>query len=186
MGRTDDAMEGPAGFAAGRTLWRRCRSIETSEDEVERFLDLAALADGQLDGEEHDRVAARVASDPAAAADVAAARVVSAGGIALPGGIEPVIQRAVAIVADAPENVQIIRLARQSLARRILESAAQWGGLAAAIVVASWLGFAMGSGASLSLNQPGQVTQISNENFLPELLDPPTGFIRYLGEGQQT
>ena len=65
---------------------------------------------------------------------------------------------------------------------------AQWGGLAAAIAFASWLGFAMGSGASLSFSQPGQPSQagIGDENYLPELLDPSTGFLRDLGEGQQT
>jgi hypothetical protein len=55
-----------------------------------------------------------------------------------------------------------------------------------AIGFASWIGFAMGSGASLTLSQPGLQKQISDENFLPELLDPSTGFLRDLGDGQQT
>jgi hypothetical protein len=68
---------------------------------------------------------------------------------------------------------------------------AQWGGLAAAIAFASWLGFAMGSGASQSFSQPGQpnpvqANPVGDENFLPELLDPSTGFLRDLGEGRQT
>jgi hypothetical protein len=63
---------------------------------------------------------------------------------------------------------------------------AQWGSLAAAIVVASWLGFAMGSGASLDLSQPRQQSQAGVDSLLPEVLDPATGFLRDLGEGQQT
>jgi hypothetical protein len=70
--------------------------------------------------------------------------------------------------------------------RQILHAVAQWGSLAAAIAFASWLGFSMGSGASLTLIQPGQPNQISDDNPLPELLDPPTGFLRDLGAGQQT
>jgi hypothetical protein len=68
----------------------------------------------------------------------------------------------------------------------VLQGGAQWGGLAAAIAVASWLGFAMGSGASLTLSAPGQQRQLGDESFIPELLDPSTGFLRDLGGGQQT
>ncbi len=63
---------------------------------------------------------------------------------------------------------------------------AQWGSLAAAIAFTSWLGFAMGSGVSQTLTQPSQSNQISDENFLPELLDPSTGFLRDLGSGLQS
>ena len=139
-----------------------------------------------LDDEEHDRIAARVAGDPVAMADVAAARALSAGGIAMPGGIEPIIERAVAIVEPAPERVRKIPASPRPAGRHILQGVAQWGSLAAAIALASWLGFAMGSGVSQTLSQPGQTNQISDENFLPELLDPSTGFLRDLGSGQQT
>ena len=104
MTRIDDEMGKPASFEAGRTLWQRCCIAETAESESERFLDLAALADGMLDDDEHDRIAALVASDPVAMADVAAARALSTGGIAMPGGFEPIIERAIAIVAPAPER----------------------------------------------------------------------------------
>jgi len=47
--------------------------------------------------------------------------------------------------------------------------------------LASWLGFAMGSDTSLALSQSGTA---SDASFLPELLDPGTGFLlRDLSEG---
>ncbi len=187
MSRIEDGTEGTAGFEAGRTLWQRCRTTETPDNEAERFLDLAGLADAMLDDDdEHDRVAALVGTDPVAMSDVAAGRAISAGGIAMPGGLERVIERALTIIDDAPGQGRVIPFAPQPVGRSVLQGVAQWGGLAAAIAVASWLGFAMGSGASLSLSQPGQPHQASDENFLPELLDPSTGFLRDLGEGQQT
>jgi anti-sigma factor RsiW len=188
MSRIDDgAMEGPAGFEAGRALWRRCRGAEMPNNEVERFLDLAGLADGLLDDEdEHDRVAALLIADPAAAADVAAARAIATGGIAMPSGLERIIQRAVAIVDKAADERPVIPLRPQPTGHRVLQGVAQWGGLAAAVAFAGWLGFAMGSGASLTLTQPGEQTQIGDESFLPELLDPSTGFLREFVEGRQT
>jgi anti-sigma factor RsiW len=186
MTRTNEAMEGPADFEAGRTLWQRCRTTEAPESEAERFLDLAALADGMLDEEEHDRVVARLAGDPTALADVAAARALSAGGIAMSSGIEPIVERAVAILDQPPPRARGGVALSQRSGRAMINLLAQWGSLAAAIAVASWLGFAMGSGASSTLIQPGQANQTGDENFLPELLDPSTGFWRDFSAGQQT
>lgn len=185
MTRANDAIEGPADFEAGRTLWQRCRKTEAPESEAERFLDLAALADGTLEDEEHDRVVARLTGDSTALSDVAAARALSVGGIAMPSGIEPIIERAVAILEPPAASNRVVALAPSS-GRAVLQIVAQWGSLAAAIAFASWLGFAMGSGASLTLIQPGQPSQIGDDSFLPELLDPATGFLRDLGTGQQT
>jgi hypothetical protein len=187
MSRIDDATEEPAGSDAGRTLWLRSRTAEMPDDETEWFLDLASLADGMLDDEdEHDRVAAYVAADRVAAADVAAARAISIGGIAMPGGLEPVIARALALVDGAPPSARVVPFLPPPAGRRVLQGVAQWGGLAAALAVAGWLGFSMGSGASLRLSAPGQLQQFGEGNFLPELLDPSTGFLRDLGEGRQT
>ena len=63
---------------ADRRLWQRCRTIDADEDEAARFLDLAAYADGLLDIEERERVAALLAVDPQAAADVRAAQLADA------------------------------------------------------------------------------------------------------------
>jgi len=65
--------EGP-NPAEDRRLWQRCRTMDAGEDEAARFLDLAAYADGLLDIEERERVAALLAGDPQAAADVRAAQ----------------------------------------------------------------------------------------------------------------
>src|SRR2546429_186870 len=64
--------EGP-NPAEDRRLWQRCRTMDAGEDETARFLDLAAYADGLLDIEEQERVAALLSADPEAAADVRAA-----------------------------------------------------------------------------------------------------------------
>ncbi len=82
--------------AEDRRLWQRCRTMDADEDEAARFLDLAAYADGLLDIEEQERVAALLAADPEAAADVRAARALAA---AEPtsAGLERIIARASAI-----------------------------------------------------------------------------------------
>lgn len=185
MTRAKDKMEETAAFEAGRGLWQRCRVSEVPDSDTERFLDLAAMADGTLDEEEHERVAERLARDPIARADVAAARALCVGGIAMPGGIEAIIGRAGAIL-DAAAPDPIVTAAALPGGRAMLQAVAQWGSLAAAIAFASWLGFAMGTGVSETLTQPGSVSQISDDNSLPELLDPSTGFLRDLGMGQQT
>jgi anti-sigma factor RsiW len=186
MTRAKDAIEEPADVDADRRLWQRCRTIEAPERDSERFLDLAAFADGILDEEEHDRVAERLAVDPIARADVAAARALSVGGIAMPGGIETVIERATAILDHARVSNPVATAAPPPAGRALLQAMAQWGSLAAAIAFTSWLGFAMGRGASLTMIQPAPVSQTSDENFLPDMLDSSTGFLRDLGIGQQT
>jgi anti-sigma factor RsiW len=184
MSRTSEEAGNSGEFEWGRSLWRRCQSADAPMDEAARFLDLAAFAEGLLDEEEHDRVAADLAADPAVAAALALGR-----GLAAPSRAETgrIIARASALVSEAPSEPGIV-LPFHALPthRRILQGLAQWGSLAAAIVVASWLGFAMGSGASLDLSQPRQQSQVGVDSLLPEVLDPATGFLRDLGEGQQT
>jgi anti-sigma factor RsiW len=159
-----------------RTLWQRCRTIDAPEDEAARFLDLAAFAEGRLDPDERDRVAALLALDPAAAADVAAARALAGGLGETPEGLDRVIARAGAILPDTPGIPGRVVPFRLREHRPILHGVTQWGSLAAAIAIASWLGFAMGSDASLALSQTGPAIDT-------ELLDPGTGFLRDLGEG---
>ncbi len=190
MSRADEEMGKPANFESDRAVWRYCRATDAPEDEAERFLDLAAFADGLLVEEERDRVACLLASDPAASADVAAARMLSSVSGAAPAGDAPIIAKIIAradpLASDLdPEPGRVLPF-RAEPPRPILHRFAQWGSLAAAIVVAGWLGFAMGSGASLTLTQPPQASQPSAASFLPELLDPGTGFLRDLVEGQQT
>jgi anti-sigma factor RsiW len=186
MSGSDRETEKSEEFETGRALWRHCRAADAPADEAARFLELAAFADGLLDDEEHDRVAADVATDPVAAADVAAMRALAGAPGIPPAELEHIIARASALVdPPPPETGLVLPFRALSARRRILQGLAQWGSLAAAIVVASWLGFAMGSGASLDLTQPSQ-SQVGADGLLPELLDPSTGFLRDLGEGLQT
>ena len=168
--------------AADRRLWQRCRGIDVTEDEAARFLDLAAYADGLLDTEEEERVAALLAADPETAADVRAARALN---LAEPtsAGLERIIARAGAISpvgAAAPGRVVPFARGR---GRRAVELFAGWGSIAAAVALASWLGFAMGSDTSRALYEPRPP---SDSTLLPELFDPAPSFLRDLGEGMRS
>ena len=166
---------------ADRRLWQRCRTIDVDEDEAARFLDLAAYADGLLDIEESERVAALLAVDPQAAADVRAAQLADAERTSV--GLERIIARAGAISSEADAaSGKIVPFAPRH-GRRILETFAQWGSLAAAVALVGWLGFAMGSDTSLALSQPRQPR---DTGLLPELFDPGPNFLRDLGEGMRT
>jgi len=168
--------------AEDRRLWQRCRTMDADEDEAARFLDLAAYADGLLDIEERERVAALLTADTEAAADVRAAQA-PAVAERTSAGLERIIARASAISSEADSaSGKIIPFAPRH-GRRVLQTFAEWGSLAAAVALAGWLGFAMGSDTSLALSdhrQPGDT------GLLPELFDPGTGLLRDLGEGLRT
>ena len=74
MSRTDEEREELSDWSSDRALWRRSCLTDAPEDEASRFLDLAAFADGLLEPDERDRIAALLAGDPVATDDVAAAR----------------------------------------------------------------------------------------------------------------
>lgn len=164
--------------AEDRRLWQRCRTMDAEEDETARFLDLASYAEGLLDIEERERVAALLAADPQAAADVRAAQAL-ADADPTSAGLERIVARASAILRDADS---VVPLAPRR-GRRLLQISAQWGSLAAAIALAGWLGFAMGSDTSLALSD---TRQPSAAGLLPELFDPGTVLLRDLGEGLRT
>ena len=182
MSPTDEEREELADWSSDRALWRRSCLTEATEDEVSRFLDLAAFADGLLEPDESDRIAARLAADPAARDDVAAAREGGAGPDELPETLERIVARAGAILPSEPTS-RVVAFTPPPRRRRILHGVAQWRSLAAAMVLASWLGFAMGSDTSRTLSAP--VPQ-SDASFLPELFDPGSGFLRDLGEVLRT
>ena len=183
MIRTDEERAERPDPLSDRRLWERSRVIDAPEDEAARFLDLAAFADGCLDAEDQDRVAALLATDPDAAADVRSARMLD-GTEEGSADIERIIARACAILPGADQPCgRVIALALRRSRRPLVQSFAQWGSIAAAIAVASWLGFAMGSDASLALSNPRQP---SDAGFLPELFDPASSFLRDLGEGLRT
>ncbi len=182
MMRTDDEREEKPDPVSDRRLWQRCRLTDAPEDEALHFLDLAAFIDGLLDTEEQERVAVLLTADPDAAADVQTARVLDSTDQTY-GEIERVIARACAILPGAaPARGRVISLAPRQR-RRLVQDFAQWGSIAAAVAMASWLGFAMGSDASLALSDPRQP---SDASFLPELFDPASGLLRDFGEGLRT
>jgi anti-sigma factor RsiW len=181
MMRSDKEREERQGAASDRRLWQRCRTADAPNDEA-RFLDLAAFAEGLLDADDQDRIAAWLADDPDAAADVSAARTLE--GHDGPGDeVDRVIARACAISPETdPARGRVVVLA-QWRGRRIAQGFAQWSSIAAAIALAGWLGFSMGSDTSLALSAPPQPNEAS---FLPDLFDSGPAFLRDLGEGLRT
>jgi anti-sigma factor RsiW len=156
--------------------------MDADEDEAARFLDLAAYADGLLDIEERERVAALLTADTEVAADVRAAQALAVAERAS-AGLERIIARASAISPEADSaSGKIVPFAPRH-GRRALQTFAQWGSLAAAVVLAGWLGFAMGSDTSLALSDHRQP---NDTGLFPELFDPGTGLLRDLGEGLRT
>jgi hypothetical protein len=182
MSPTDEEREELADWSSDRALWRRSCLTDAPEDEASRFLDLAAFADGLLEPDEHDRVAALLAGDVVAKNDVSAARRIDSGAVEPPARLERIVARACAAF-PGETNARVVAFPPPPWRRRIFHGLAQWGSLAAAIAIASWLGFAMGSDASRTLSGP---VPSGDASFLPELFDPGGGFLRDLGEVLRT
>ncbi len=184
--RGDDTRRDPAAGLPDAALWRRSRTVDMTEDEVEaeRYLDLAGFADGRLDPDDCERVAERLAGDPAAAGDVAAARSLTADAERTEAMPEAAIGRASALVGgDAPQRATVIPFPLGRRNRPRLLGLARWGSLVAAMAVASWLGFTLGMDTSRTY---AQIRQGGEDSFLREFLDPSAGFMRDLTEGTQT
>ena len=163
-----------------RELWRRSRVTETVEDEAERCLDLAGFADRLLDPDERERVAERLARDPDAAADVAAARALARGAVyASPP--EAVVARARALVGGDAGADNVLPFRPRPGGRAMARWAAQWGSLAAAVVIAGWLGFTLGMDTSHAFG-PGR----AGDDVLDELIDVSAGLMRDLTDGSRT
>jgi len=184
--RGDDTRRDPAAGLSDAALWRRSRMVDMTEDaaEVERYLDLAGVADGRLDPDDRERVAEWLADDPVAAADVAAARALAARAERLDAVPGAVIARASALVdGGGPRRGTVIPFWPSRRDRPRLRGVAGWGSLVAAMAVASWLGFTLGMDTSSSF---AQIRQAGDDGFLREFLDPSTGFMRDLTEDSQT
>ena len=192
-----DPTEPAAPELADRALWQFSRMIDASPDDAGRILDLAGFADRCLDPDDEERVAEWLAGDPIASGDVAAARALGARAEPLEPAPDPVVARARALVERIKERSTVVPFpvvpfpvvpfpaGRRD--RPTLHRMASWGSLAAAMAVASWLGFTLGMDTSLSLSQAGaQRGQGGEDGFLREMLDPSTGFIRDLTEGNRT
>ena len=180
----DGAAGVPRAASPDRALWRRSVALDMAEDEAERFLDLAGYAEDRLDPDERDRIAERLAKDPMAAADVAAARAFARSGLPDESAPADVVARACALVADGtPLRGRLIPFPQFLRPQPTLHGIARWTGLAAAIVLASWLGFALGGDASAFF---GPASQASEDSLLRDLLDPSTAFLRDLTGAVQT
>ena len=147
-----------------RDVWRRSQQTDTSRDEAEVLMDLAAFADNRLDPDEAARVEVLIVGDADAAADVVAARVLA--GTAMAAADPAIIGRAEALVGEGKPEAVLIAFPTPRPASRPWYSAASWSGLAAAMVVAGWLGFDLGSGLSTSPVLGGSAADLTaNELF---------------------
>ena len=183
MTSTPEEMEEPVDRTSSLALWRRCRLAEAPADESLRLLDLAAFAEGGLDPDDHARIAAWLTTDPDAAADVAAARALAGNSGGSSGAIDRIVARAGALRPGAPAHGRRTYAFFRPRRRILLHGLAQWGSLAAALAIAAWLGFTMGSDASFALSQPKVG---GDEGTAIELFDPSTGFQHDLPVGIQT
>ena len=160
-----------------RELWKCSRAIEMAEDDTEYFLDLAGFADGLLDPDDRERVAERLARHPAASADVSAARMLGTADPAVDALPDAIFARAAALAGPhlvATDNVVPFAPRRRFGAR--LPEVARWASLAAAVALASWLGFSMGMDLSGSFLSDGS----GDDSGLNELFDPGTRLVRDL------
>jgi anti-sigma factor RsiW len=134
---------------ADRNLWQRSRVTDAVEDDCERFLDVAAFADGRVDSDERERIAEWLQRHPEAAGDIAAARAL-ASGAPYETLSETGVARAAALVGGSGPSPRgtVVAFSKTPGNRPGLATIAQWGGLAAAMVVAGWLGFTLGMDAS--------------------------------------
>ena len=82
-----------------------------------------------------------------------------------------------------PSRGRVIQFPQFLRPQPTLHGVVRWTGLAAAVVLASWLGFALGGDASAFFGPPNQA---SEDSLLRDLLDPSTAFLRDLTGGVQT
>lgn len=173
----------PAELTDG-ALWRRSQATETAVADAERYLDMAAFADGRLDPDDAERMAAWTAADADMAADVVAARALA--GDASHPAADAIVERAAALVGGGAKSARIIPFPQPVRPPGGFAGGfggvARWASLAAAMMVAGWLGFTLGVDTSHSLAGSGQ----GDDGFLHELFDPSTGVLRDLTEDAQT
>ena len=170
--------------SADQLLWRRSCMVETVEDERALFLDLAAFSEGRLDPDERERVAEWLRSRPDEAGDVAAARAL-AGAARQEVLSKSVMERACALVGAAPNRRSSVVAFPARVGRRpIFGTVAQWGSLAAALVVAGWLGFTLGMDTSGMLARGGGLgSPAFDDGVTQDLFGSSPAFFRDLTGG---
>ncbi len=145
-----------------RGLWRRWRAIEQVDIPAPDALTLAAYAEGRLTEVEAEPVEAWLAVYPAALAEIIAARAASQHAY-LP--TERMIAGACALVPDtaaSDPSDNVVPLRRSIPPWR---NALAWSSIAASLIAASFIGFAMGSDAYQHLAPTQTVDNSFAETF---------------------
>ena len=159
-------------------VWRRSQSMDAVPDEVEYLLDLAAFAENRLDEDETARIAALVMRDSTGAADVAAAQLLA--DVEITAADPGVVARAVTLVGDDRPEAMLIAFPTRPSAPRPWFNVATWGSLAAAVMLAGWLGFDLGGLLSDNFSGRG-IDELSTS----ELLDPTPLLLRGFADNSQ-
>ncbi len=158
-------MAAPMNSPEEAALWQRWRLLASAPaTEPPDELTLAAYAEGRLGPAEMEAVEDWLSADPDLASDVAIARGAALGPV--PDADARIIARAEALVT--PEEGHVVPLHRPSPSPG-WQGVVRWSAMAASILIASVVGFALGNDAYVSL--AGYQPAI----FGQELLDPPSG-----------
>jgi hypothetical protein len=171
-------MPGPLDTTDDAALWRRWRSADAAAAiaaEPDPLL-LAAYAEGRLSEQAAEAVEDWLALNPLAIQDILAARGVQ--NAPLPVAADTLIAPASALVGE--HSAQVLAFRRPTASRRSWRTAASWSAMAASILVACFIGVAMGDATYVTLagSPAGAVGQ--------DLIDPPVGFFNGLDEDSDT
>jgi hypothetical protein len=147
-----------------RALWRRWSMPGSAETPAPDALDLAAYAEGRLSESAAAPIEHWLAAHPAALSeilgDIAAARAATLD--AAPIADAAIIAKAAALVTGAPSNVVPLRRAAPAW-----RNALAWSSVAASLLAASLVGFAMGSDAYQNLARTQTVDSASSDTLDP-------------------
>lgn len=159
-------MVGPMNSAEEMALWRRYRLLASAPTgEAPDALMLAAYAEGRLGPAEMEVVEDWLGADAELAADAASAR--DAALRPLPEADARIVARATALVPAG--DGRVVPLRGPATSPR-WQGVVRWSAMAASILIASIVGFALGNDTYVSLaSHPPAV-------FGQELFDPPAGF----------
>jgi hypothetical protein len=169
-------MPGPLDRQDDAAVWRRWRSasamgVAPSEPDA---LALAAYAEGRLTETDAEAIEDWLALNPAAIEDVLLARRAEEGPV--PVAPEAIMTRAAALVGE--RSAQVLAFRRLTPSRRSWSSAARWSAMAASILVACFVGVAMGDATYAVLASGSTLGQ--------DLIDPPMGFLSTFDEDSST
>lgn len=150
------------GDAEDRALWRQWRARGGAETLPPDALTLAAYAEGRLDEAEAETVELWLAAHPDALADIAAVR--AAAHPAADIVDHRIIAKACALVAGGGSIAtgKVVPLRRVAPQWR---NALAWSSVAASLVAASLVGFAMGSDAYQSLSRAQAGDSVSTDSL---------------------